>query len=133
MNNYIKNKLSKGVLLLTGIAVFSACTDNFLKPDPLSFYEPETTFATESGLEAVLAMADRHLRTWAFHYSSGDCNISIPLGTEYLFSELSLYGKTDGTGGVYGNFANQLQPTSGLNNGDDNRIMYFWNEGFTGI
>lgn len=72
---------------------------NFLKPDPLSFYEPETTFATESGLEAVLAMADRHLRTWAFHYSSGDCNISIPLGTEYLFSELSLYGKTDGTGG----------------------------------
>lgn len=29
MNNYIKNKLSKGVLLLTGIAVFSACTDNF--------------------------------------------------------------------------------------------------------
>lgn len=133
MNNYIKNKLSKGVLFLTGIAVFSACTDNFLKPDPLSFYEPETTFATESGLEAVLAMADRHLRTWAFHYSSGDCNISIPLGTEYLFSELSLYGKTDGTGGVYGNFANQLQPTSGLNNGDDNRIMYFWNEGFTGI
>ena len=117
MNNYIKNKLSKGVLFLTGIAVFSACTDNFLKPDPLSFYEPETTFATESGLEAVLAMADRHLRTWAFHYSSGDCNISIPLGTEYLFSELSLYGKTDGTGGVYGNFANQLQPTSGLNNG----------------
>ena len=53
MNNYIKNKLSKGVLLLTGIAVFSACTDNFLKPDPLSFYEPETTFATDSGLEAV--------------------------------------------------------------------------------
>ena len=39
MNNYIKNKLSKGVLFLTGIAVFSACTDNFLKPDPLSFYE----------------------------------------------------------------------------------------------
>ena len=53
MNNYIKNKLSKGVLFLTGIAVFSACTDNFLKPDPLSFYEPETTFATESGLSLI--------------------------------------------------------------------------------
>ena len=42
MNNYIKNKLSKGVLLLTGIGVFSACTDIFLKPDPLSFYEPSS-------------------------------------------------------------------------------------------
>ena len=104
-----------------------------MKPDPLSFYEPETTFNTESGLQAVQAMCDRHLRTWAFHYASGSCNISIPLGTEYLFSELSLYGKTDGVGGVYGNFANQLQPTSGMNNGDDNRIMYFWEEGYTGI
>lgn len=31
MNNYIKNKLSKGVLFLTGIAVFSACTDQLFE------------------------------------------------------------------------------------------------------
>ncbi|KXT40766.1 RagB/SusD family nutrient uptake outer membrane protein [Bacteroides intestinalis] len=133
MKNYIKNKLSRGLFILAGMAAVCSCTDSFLKPDPLSFYEPETTFNTESGLQAVQAMCDRHLRTWAFHYASGSCNISIPLGTEYLFSELSLYGKTDGVGGVYGNFANQLQPTSGMNNGDDNRIMYFWEEGYTGI
>lgn len=133
MKNYIKSKLSRGLFILAGMATVCSCTDSFLKPDPLSFYEPESTFNTEAGLKAVQAMCDRHLRTWAFHYSSGECNISIPLGTEYLFSELSLYGKTDGTGGVYGNFANQLQPTSGVNNGDDNRIKYFWEEGYTGI
>lgn len=133
MKNCIKNKFSKGILILTGIAALSGCTDSFLESDPLSFYEPDATFTTESGLEAVMAVCDRHLRTWAFHYKSGDCNLSIPLGTEYLFSELSVYGKTDGTGGCYGNFANQLQPTSGINKGDDNRIGYFWDEGFTGI
>ena len=50
MKNNIKNKLSKGFLVLMGAACLSSCTDDFLKPDPLSFYEPETTFTTESGL-----------------------------------------------------------------------------------
>lgn len=129
MNN--KNKFSKLLLILIGFAMLSACSDNFLKPDPLSIYEPGKTFSTESGLQAALAMCDRHLRLYWTNYTAN--NISVPIGTEYLFSDLSLYGKTDGVTGVYGDFANGLTPTNGINNGDDNRIGYFWDETYNGI
>lgn len=131
MKNYIKNRLSKGILVLTGMAVLSSCTDSFLEPDPLSMFEPEKTFATESGLKAALAMCDRHLRLYWTNFESN--NISVPIGTEYLFSDLAVYGKTDGVGGVYGDFANGLTPTSGISNGDDNRISYFWGQHYSGI
>ena len=38
MKNYIKNKLSRGLFILAGMAAVCSCTDDFLKPDPLSFY-----------------------------------------------------------------------------------------------
>ena len=34
MKNNIKNKLSKGFLILMGAAFLSSCTDDFLKPRP---------------------------------------------------------------------------------------------------
>lgn len=131
MKSYIKNKLSKGILILTGVALLSACTDDFLKPDPLSFYEPETTFATESGLQSVLAMCDRHLRLYWTNYEAN--NIRVPIGTEYLFSDVAIYGKTDNVGGAYGTWATRLTPTSGIANGDDNQIKYFWDQHYSGI
>lgn len=131
MKNYMKNKLSKGILILTGAALLSACTDDFLKPDPLSFYEPETTFSTESGLQSVLAMCDRHLRLYWTNYEAN--NIRVPIGTEYLFSDVAIYGKTDNVGGAYGTWATRLTPTSGIANGDDNQIKYFWDQHYSGI
>ena len=108
MKNNIKNKLSKGFLILMGAAFLSSCTDDFLKPDPLSFYEPETTFTTESGLKSVLAMCDRHLRLYWTNYEAN--NIRVPIGTEYLFSDVAIYGKTDNVGGAYGTWATRLTP-----------------------
>lgn len=131
MKTYIKNRICKGVAILAGAAILTGCTDDFLKPDPLSFYEPETTFNTESGLQSVLAMCDRHLRLYWTNYEAN--NISVPIATEYLFSEIGLYGKSDAVGGTYGNFAAQLTPTSGSANGDDNRISYFWDQQYSGI
>lgn len=131
MKNYIKNKLSKGILILTGVAFLSSCTDSFLKPDPLSFYEPETTFTTESGLRSVLAMCDRHLRLYWTNWEGN--NIRVPIGTEYLFSDVAIYGKTDNDGGAYGPWATRLTPTSGIANGDDNQIKFFWDQHYSGI
>ena len=131
MKNNIKNKLSKGFLILMGAAFLSSCTDDFLKPDPLSFYEPETTFTTESGLKSVLAMCDRHLRLYWTNYEAN--NIRVPIGTEYLFSDVAIYGKTDNVGGAYGTWATRLTPTSGIANGDDNQIKYFWDQHYSGI
>ncbi len=53
-------------------------------------------------------------------------NIRVPIGTEYLFSDVAIYGKTDNVGGAYGTWATRLTPTSGIANGDDNQIKYFW-------
>lgn len=128
----MKNRISKGMSLLIGAAFLaSSCTDSFLKPDPLSFYEPDVTFSTESGLKAGMAMADKHLRHYWTHYQNR--NLSVPIGTEYLFSELSLFSKDDQGNGVYDNFADKLTPTGGISGGDDNQISYFWGETYTGI
>ena len=40
----------------------SSCSEDFLKPKPLSVYEPEVTFSTEAGLRSVMAFCDRHLK-----------------------------------------------------------------------
>ena len=59
MKRYIKNKISILVPLVVAAALLVSCSKDFLEPDPLSFYEPETTFTTESGLQATLAIADK--------------------------------------------------------------------------
>ena len=57
-------KKIKNIALIGMVAVgvlCSSCSEDFLKPDPLSFYEPEQTFTTEAGLRSVVATLDRHL------------------------------------------------------------------------
>ena len=51
-------------------ALCSSCSEDFLKPDPLSFYEPEQTFTTEAGLRSVVATLDRHLRNYWTYYQA---------------------------------------------------------------
>lgn len=131
MKNNIINKFKKGILIITGAALLSGCTDSFLEPDPLSFYEPETTLPSEAGIQSVQAMCDRHLRLYWTNWDAN--NIRVPIGTEYLFSDVAIYGKTDNTSSVYGTWATQLTPTGGVHNGDDNQIMYFWEQHYDGI
>jgi hypothetical protein len=120
------------VLLVVPFVMFSNCSDDFLEPDPLSFYEPTTTLSTESGLQAVLAMADRHLRSYWTYYNSSSNNISVPIATEYMFSELAVASKTDDAG-MFSDIAAVLTPTAGAEDGDRNRISYFWGETYNGI
>lgn len=129
---YIKGSLlakTLPIVVCTSL-LFNSCAESFLDPDPLSFYEPEQTLTTEPGLQAVLAMADRHIRAYWTYYENA--NISVPIGTEYMFSELSLAGKTDDNS-MFADIANVLTPTGGSENGDRNRISYFWNETYNGI
>ena len=132
MKNYIKTKILKGLLILIGIAVLFSCSKSFLKPDPLSFYEPTTTFSSESGLMAALAMADRHLRLMWTGFQSSDNN--VPISTELFFSDMAVYGKTDAGGGMFDDINYKLTPTSGAGtDGDGNWINYYWGQTYTGI
>ncbi|MGY5355666.1 RagB/SusD family nutrient uptake outer membrane protein [Wenyingzhuangia sp. IMCC45467] len=132
MKRYIKNTISKLALASIGIAGLTSCSEEFLEPDPLSFYEPETTFTTESGLQATIAIADRALRGFWIHYSGG--YNSVPIGTEYVFSDMAKYGKTDMSNTI-ADYANTLVPTGtyAVGANDAYYLGYYWDEGYNGI
>ncbi|MCD8385889.1 MAG: RagB/SusD family nutrient uptake outer membrane protein [Bacteroidales bacterium] len=116
-------------LIMAGM--LAGCSDSFLEQDPLSFYEPATTYNSESGIKAAIAVCDRHLR---YMYTSGNTN-NAPIASDYFFSEIGLYGKTDANAtDMQDNFAEKITPTSGLlDNGDGNHILTLWNESFNGV
>ena len=47
-----KNNILRGGLMLALAGTMVGCSDGFLEQDPLSFYEPATTYSTEAGLQA---------------------------------------------------------------------------------
>ncbi|WP_316797764.1 RagB/SusD family nutrient uptake outer membrane protein [Pedobacter frigidisoli] len=125
--------LAASLMITLGFAV--GCKRSFLDPDPLSIYEPTATFSTESGLKAALAISDRHIRSYWTNTSSN--TNSVVIGTEYMFSDLAVYGKTDlDVNNVNFNFADGLKPTSGAagpGGNDGNYINHYWDETYSGI
>ncbi|MBE8721476.1 RagB/SusD family nutrient uptake outer membrane protein [Sphingobacterium pedocola] len=119
-------------LLLGGTVLSSSCSRDFLTPDPLSFFDPEATFNTKSGLEAALAICDRHLKL----YWMTDHGEVLSLGTEYMFSELMVAAATDQLN-MMADIATMLSPTSDDGNanniGRTNSLWYFWDETYKGI
>ena len=123
--------ITKALFCVTSAFTLLSCSENFLAQDPLSFYEPSATYTTESGLQAALAVCDRHLKMMIVDPQNGN---NTPLASDYFFSEIGLYGKTDAGSRFQDNFANKLTPTSNMyTGGDTNRLMYLWNEAFNGI
>src|SRR5688572_4999536 len=118
-------------LFITGLLISSGCSKSFLKPDPLSFYEPTTTFSTEAGLMSAMALCDRHLKA----YWATDHNEMLTLGTEYIFSELMVASATDKRN-LLCDVANMLTPTSETeyqNIERTNSIWYLWEETYKAI
>lgn len=132
-----KNSLSAWVLtsVVCSAVGLSGCSESFLKPDPLSFFEPSTTFATESGLKADMATCDISIRN--YWTNVGANSNSVVIGTEYMFSDLTVYGKSDvGGNSVNFNIADGLSPTggaSGPGGNDGNYINHYWEETYYGI
>ncbi|RZJ91457.1 MAG: RagB/SusD family nutrient uptake outer membrane protein [Chryseobacterium sp.] len=127
------NNIYQSLLLLsiiTSVSLFTGCKREFLKPDPLSFYEPELTFSSRSGLDATLALSDRHLRAYWSHLTTRD--ISVPIGTEYMLSDIGVSAKTD-DGNIFADVATRLTPLDGMFDNDVNMISYFWGETYNGI
>lgn len=110
----------------------ASCSESFLQPDPLSFYEPGATFTTESGLHSVMATCDRHLRNTYTYYSSS--NIATPFHSMYLHTELAVACKTDNSS-IWIDPATRLTPTQGLygGNNEGNQFGYYWDETYIGL
>lgn len=129
MKNNIK-KLSKRCIAVASLTILASCTDSFLKQDPLSFYEPTSTYVTEAGLQSALAMCDLHYKTMLM---DGNGNV-LPIASLYFMTDIGLYAKTDAGGGIMDDFANKITPTSGMaGGGDSNSMSRFWDQAWTGI
>lgn len=121
----MKKTLYKYLLVSGMLASLTACKKEYLQPDPLSFFEPGATFTTRAGLDAALAIADRHLRSYWTYFEYQD--LGLPISTEYMFSDMAVASKTD-DGNIFADIATRFTPTD-----MPERTGFFWNETYNGI
>ena len=129
MKDY-KNKIKSLSCLALGSLMLIGCSDDFLKPDPLSLYDPETTFSTRAGLDAALGSADKQLRAYWTNTSAID--LQLPLTSEYMFSDMLVAGKTDDPN-IFIDINERFTPQEGYYDDDRNRLTIFWGETYAGI
>ena len=127
----MKNKIfTQGCMALLSAALLTTgCSDSFLEQDPLSFYNPENTYTTESGLQSALAMCDYGLKEMLM---DGNSNV-LPMASLYFMTDIGLYAKTD-VGEMQDDFANKITPTSGMKGGgDENAMSRFWDRTWNSV
>lgn len=124
----IYNKFFRWTAPVMMVAVLSGCSDDFLNPDPMSEFEPGTTFTTKSGMDAAMAMADRHLGR--MFIDMGNTN-TMGMLTDLMFSETTVGAKTDmGSANIRANFADNVTPSSWVQEGNDSggEIGWVWKD-----
>lgn len=92
-----------------------ACTEEFLKPKPLSIFTPENAMTSVASLYNALAACDINIREEIY----GD---APPFLTELMFSDLCVEGMNDNPG-TNQNATLMVTPTANLNNANGNRIL----------
>ena len=68
------------IFLIALITLITGCSDNWLKPDPLSFYTPENVFVDKEGYESALARCKKEMNSE---------NHGYPPSSHYLHGEFS--------------------------------------------
>ena len=100
--------------MLVGAAVsFSACSDDYLDPEPLSYFEPSTTFTNESGIRAALIACDEELRDEFLNVGNSNGKYTV-LIQEARLSDIAVGGNTDyGHYTCFGEVYTKTTPTDG--------------------
>ncbi len=101
------------------------CSEDFLKPKPLSFYAPENTFVDANGLNSALIACLRNAR----HEIYGDSPQFI---SEGIFSDIAVEGTTDKTG-VHMDMPLQILPDENMDWSDRTKLGRYWTEGYNRI
>lgn len=125
MKNNLKAFIVAGVAALI-VTTFSGCKKEFLKTEPLSFYEPSATFVDAAAMRAGLVSLAKNLR---FEYYGGNPAIL----TEMLFTEIAVEGTTDKSGPAQDLNTLITPDLVTYNNDDRNKIYVYWTEGYNGI
>ena len=110
--------------LLLAFTLF-ACKKDWLKPKPLSFYEPGIALSDAQGMYSALTTCERNMR----HEFFGD---AAPILTEIIQSDVAVEGTTDKAGPQM-NMDISLMPDAQLNSNDYTKVGWYWYEGYKGI
>ncbi|MDR1331806.1 MAG: RagB/SusD family nutrient uptake outer membrane protein [Tannerella sp.] len=110
---------------LVALPVLFACSEDWLKPEPLSFYTPENSYVDAAGFYSALTTCERNMR----HEFFGD---AAPILTEMILSDICVEGTTDKAGPQM-NIDNTLLPDLNLNSTDRTKTGWYWDEGYKGI
>ncbi|MCF3111494.1 RagB/SusD family nutrient uptake outer membrane protein [Niabella sp. CC-SYL272] len=116
----------KGILPISLMAIsLMACKKDWLKPKPLSFYEPGVALSDARGLYSTLTACERNMR----HEYFGD---AAPILTEIIQSEVAVEGTTDKAGPQM-DMDIALMPDADLNNTNTTKVGWYWYEGYKGV
>lgn len=115
----------KSLLLPLIILILAGCNKDWLKPKPLSFFEPGIALSDANGLYSALTTCERNMR----HEFFGD---NAPELTEIIQSEIAVEGTTDKAGPQM-NMDIALMPDAELNNTNYTKVGWYWYEGYKGI
>ncbi|MEX0778170.1 MAG: RagB/SusD family nutrient uptake outer membrane protein [Balneolales bacterium] len=122
---YKQSKIILSAFFILGLLMINGCQDDWLDPEPLSFYSPENTYNEAAGLWGALVACERNMR----HEYTGD---GPPILTEHIFSEVAVEGTTDKSGPAQ-DLNLLIVPDGNLNSVNTNRIGWYWYEGYKGI
>jgi hypothetical protein len=121
------SKYAIGIFIISFIIMgISGCKKDWLKPEALSFYEPNLTYVDAAAMRAALVACAINLRIEYY----GD---NPPILTEMLFSEVSVEGTTDKSGPAQDLNVAITPDNAMFNNADHQKIYFYWFEAYRGI
>ena len=120
MKKHIIKRKAQSVLTAFLLGTCLVSCENWLKPEPLSFYSPENTYVTKEGLEGALVSCRAMVRPEFIGNNSYEC-------TELMTSDVAVAGNI--VAQTLKNFEIQLKPGAY----GDSQIGTFWTIGFSAI
>ena len=109
------------ILFMIGVVV--SCSEDFLKPKPLSIFMPENTYTNKTAMISLLNNCRHDLK---YEFLDNYCLLL----TEYFMSDIGIYGEMY-SGGLK-DFDTQVTPTS-VSQGQVIGNPSYWNSGWSAI
>jgi starch-binding outer membrane protein, SusD/RagB family len=116
----MKKYIIASVIIMIMVFIGIRCSEDFLRPKPLSFYAPENTYIDANGLNSALIACLRNLRREYYGNMS-------PFISELIFSDQGCSGTTDKTG-VHMDLPAQILPDESMIRGDNTQLGRYWTE-----
>jgi len=114
MKNYI-------YILISVLFIASGCSEEWLEPDPKSFFSPENTLVDKAGMDAVIVSMNKYLRD---EYAQVENN---HIYGEWNYSDMTVNGAPPAD--VLHNLELQMTP----NSTEDRECTAYWNLAFYSI